>query len=123
MKRLQVNILRPAVIAIVGLFAAMSLQAQTDCPSPRGCSLVTREVMEKALADADKVKAQEAEIKVKDAAIESFRDELNKMRIEFARVSGEATGLKTNAVRDAAIIELLLKYTKKKCLPFSVCLF
>jgi hypothetical protein len=43
------------------------------------------------------------------------------MRIEFARVSGENTALKQNAVSDRAIIDLLLKNTRKKCQPLSVC--
>jgi Na+-transporting methylmalonyl-CoA/oxaloacetate decarboxylase gamma subunit len=97
-------------VVCLGAFAS-SVHAQ-ECPADKVC--ISREAALKALADADRVKALEAEIKVKDAAIESFRDELNKLRIEFARVSGEATALRTNDVRDAAIIELLLKYARKK---------
>ena len=59
-----------------------------------------------ALEAGDKAKAQ---------------DNTQKMAIEFARVSGENTALKQNAVSDRAIIELLLKSTKKKCFPLSVC--
>lgn len=93
---------------------ARGVQAQsaTECPPDKVC--ISREAALKALADADRVKALEAEMKVKDAAIDSFKDELNKMRIEFARVSGEATGLRTQAARDAAVIELLLKYARPK---------
>lgn len=105
-------------LVALGAFAS-SAQGQTECPADKVC--ISREAALKALADADRVKALESEILVKDKAIEDFRDELNKMRIEFARVSGEATALKSNAVRDAALIELLLKYTKKKCLPLSIC--
>jgi peptidoglycan hydrolase CwlO-like protein len=97
------------LIVLLGAFAS-SVQGQ--CPADKVC--ISRETALKALADADRVKALESEIQVKDKAIEDFRDELNKMRIEFARVSGEATALKTNAVRDAAIIELLLKYARPK---------
>ncbi len=50
-----------------------------------------------------------------------MRSELNKMRIEFAAASGELTAVKQNAVSDRAIIDLLLKSVKKKCMPFSVC--
>jgi hypothetical protein len=99
---------------------AWAVNAQ-DCPHPSGCVTISRDAAVKALADSDRVAALEAEVQVKDAAIASFRDELNTMRIEFARVSGEATGLRTAAARDAAIIELLLKYSKKKCLPLSIC--
>lgn len=97
-------------LVVLGAFAS-SVHGQT-CPADMVC--ISREAALKALADADRVKALEAEIVVKDKAIEDFRDELNKMRIEFARVSGESTALKTNAVRDAAIIELLLKYARPK---------
>lgn len=102
------------LILIAGFIIAASVGVcgQPDCPPTLVC--ISREAALKALADADRVKALEAEIKVKDDAVASFRDELNKMRIEFARVSGEATALKTNAIRDAAIIELLLKYARPK---------
>lgn len=101
-------------ISALLLFGAIAVNAQTDCPHPSGCVTISREAALKALADSERVKALEAEIKVKDDAIDSFREELNKIRVEFARVSGEATGLRTNAVRDAAIIELLLKYSRPK---------
>ena len=99
------------IIGIV-LLLAYSAAAQTDCPVDKVC--ISREAALKALADADRVKALQAELKVKDTAIEDIRKELNTMRIEFARVSGEATGLRANAARDAAIIELLLKYARPK---------
>ena len=110
------------LLPVVCLIAfALTAAAQSDCPPDKVC--LSREAALKAIADADRMKALEAEIKVKDQAILDIKDELNKMRMEFARVSGEATALKTNAVRDAAIIELLLKQTRKKCMPFTfVCL-
>lgn len=112
-----------ASIFFIVLFSAIGY-GQTDCAvTPQNCVLVSREVAIKALKDSDRVVALESEVKVKDGAFADLRKELNDMRIEFARVSGENTGLKQNAVSDRAIIELLLKNTKKKCLPFSVCLF
>lgn len=108
------------LLVVTLLFRCPSIAAQTDCPPNFVC--LSREAALKALADADRVKALEAEIKVKDTAFDALRDELNKIRIEFARVSGEATGLRTAAARDTAIIELLLKQTRKKCLPFTICL-
>jgi hypothetical protein len=103
-----------SLLIFVAVAPSASSQAVTDCPHTSGCIVISRDAALKALADADRVKALETEVKVKDEAIASFRDELNKMRVEFARVSGEATALKTNAVRDAAIIELLLKYARPK---------
>ncbi|HEX3100637.1 MAG TPA: hypothetical protein VHQ01_02535 [Pyrinomonadaceae bacterium] len=99
-----------AVFLLAGTFA---ISAQTaDCPPDKVC--ITRDAALKALADADKVTAYEAEIKVKDQAIADLRDLLNKMRIEFAEKSGENTALKQQAVRADAIIDLLLKNVKPK---------
>lgn len=106
---------RPPILGlcfvIVACFAGTAI-AQTDCPLDRVC--ITRDAALKALADADAVKAQAAEIKVKDQAIADFRELLNKMRIEFAECSGEKTALKQNAVSDRAIIDLLLKHVRPK---------
>ena len=107
------------VFVLFACFAATSYGQTTECPVDRVC--ITRDAAIKALADADKVKAYEAEIKVKDQAIADMRSELNKMRIEFAAASGELTAVKQNAVSDRAITDLLLKSVKKKCMPFSVC--
>ncbi len=105
-----------SIFVVMALLAVLSIKtyAQDACQFPSGCVTVSRDVALKALADSDRVKALETELKVKDEAISGFRDELNRMRIEFARTSGEATALKTNAVRDAAIIELLLKFARPK---------
>jgi len=108
---------------IVCIVAFSFTAAAQDCPHPNGCVVISREAALKAVADADKVTALEAEGKAKDAAIAGLKDELHKMTIEFAAKSGENTALKQNAVSDRAIITELLKYTKKRCLPFSVCLF
>ena len=98
--------------------AAIANGQAADCPANMVC--LSRQAAEKALADSDRVKALESEIKAKDDAIAGIRGELNNMRIEFARVSGENTGLKSNAVQDRAIIAELLKYAKKRCIV-SVC--
>lgn len=101
-----------SILAVcTGAFAS-SAHAQVNCPESFVC--ITREAAMKALADSDRVKALESEVKVKDTAVEDMRAELNRMRVEFARVSGEATALRTNAVRDAALIELLMKYARPK---------
>ncbi len=105
-----------SIFVVMALLAVLSIKtyAQDACQFPSGCVTVSRDVALKALADSDRVKALETELKVKDEAISGFRDELNRMRIEFARTSGEATALKTNAVRDAEIIQILLQNVKKR---------
>lgn len=109
------------IITFLGCVCAIDTSAQDVCPPTLVC--ITREAAVKALADADKVIALETESKAKDDAIAGLRGELNKMRIEFAEKSGENSALKQNAVSDRAIITELLKYTKKQCKPFSLCLF
>lgn len=104
-------------VFVLGL--AISASAQ-DCPSPQGCVLVTREAALKALADSDRVVALEAEIKVKDQALVDQKKITDDMRIEFARVSGENTALKQNAVSDRAIMEILVKNSRKRCAPLSI---
>ena len=115
------NILRLLLILFVALLiGAMTANAQTECPPDKVC--ITREAALKAIQDGDTVKAQAGQIDTLNKAISDLKDALNKMRVEFATASGENTQLKQQQVRDAAIIELLLKSTKKKCMPFSICL-
>jgi len=92
--------------------AAAGAAMGPSCPVDKVC--ISREAALKAVADADKVKALEAEIAVKDQAFADQKDLLNKMRIEFAEKAGENTALKQNAVSDRAIIEILLKSVRPK---------
>lgn len=107
------------IIAIIFFIFAVAASAQDsitvttrDCPPDRVC--ISRAAAEKALVDADRVKALEIEGKEKDRALADMRDLLNKSRIEFAAVSGENTALRQNAVQDRAIIEILLKSVRPK---------
>lgn len=101
----------PVLLALIFILAH-SAKAQEQCPADKVC--LTREAAIKALNDADRVKALEAEIKAKDAAYAAQKDLLNDMRAEFARASGENTILKQRAVSDAALIELLTKMVRPK---------
>ena len=110
------------VLVIFLIVFAAGVRGQTpqaECPSGMIC--LTREAAQKALEAGDKAKALEAELATQKQAYEKMRDALNDMRIQFASVSGENTALKQNAVSDRAIIEVLLKATKKKCFPLSIC--
>ena len=113
------NLIRLSAILTLTLWLSLTASnafGQTDpCPQmPSGYLCLPRAVAVKALEDADARKALEAELKVRDQADQDIRKALEDMRIEFARVSGELTGLKQQAVRDAAIIEMLLQNVKKK---------
>ncbi len=102
-------------ILLFFVLAAIDANAQ-QCPQmPPGLLCITREAGIKALEDSDARKALETENKeLKEKVIPLLKDELNNMRLEYIKASTEATWLKTTQVRDAAIIEMLLKQTKKK---------
>lgn len=91
-----------------------------ECPPDRVC--ITVDEARKALIDADTVEAQVKEIEAKDATIEQLRGEIGRLRIELAKTVGDKTGAEQMIVRLSAMVDLLLKSTKKKCLPFSVCI-
>lgn len=112
------------ILFITTLFFLFAITASAQCPEmPPGFLCVTREAAQAGLEAGDKAKALEVELKARDEAHKTVVQALNDMRIEFARVSGENTALKQNAVSDRAIMEILLKNTKKKCLPFALCVF
>lgn len=90
------------------------------CPQDRVC--ITVEQARQALIDADTVKAQAVEIKALNDAIDQYKAEIANLRIELAKMTGDKTGAEQMIVRLSAMVDLLLKSTKKKCLPFSVCI-
>lgn len=117
MKKLGVVIIF-VFAAVIGV-RAQDAEPVTPCPADKVC--ISRQAALKAVADADKVIALETESKAKDQAIADIRDALNKMRIEFAEKAGENTALRQNDVSNRAIIDLLLKNTKKRCILSPFC--
>lgn len=87
------------------LFASTFAYSQDACPADKVC--ISPAAARQALVDSDTVKAQEK-------AIADLKDELNKMRVQFAEKSGENTALKQNAVSDRALIEILVKFARPK---------
>ncbi|HLA96622.1 MAG TPA: hypothetical protein VK612_12940 [Pyrinomonadaceae bacterium] len=107
-----------AFLAILG--SSNYAYGQTaDCPADRVC--LTVDQARQALVDSDTVKAQALEITVLDKTVSDLRDEIGRLRIELAKMTGDKTGAEQMIVRLTAIVDLLLKQTRKKCLPFSVC--
>jgi hypothetical protein len=84
----------------------------TDCPADKVC--ITREAAERLCTTATRVKADEIAIAGYKQAIDDLKAEINKVRVEFAAVSGENTALKQSAVRTDAIIDVLLKNVRPK---------
>src|SRR5688572_21969185 len=101
-----------ALTIIACLPASAWSQQPEPCPSNMVC--ISREAALKALADADRVKALETELAVKNKAIDDLKILLADRRVEFARCSGETTILKQRAVSDAAMIELHSKMVRPK---------
>lgn len=99
-----------AILAAGIFIASVEVRAQ-DKP---GDVTVSREAAIKCLEATDRVKALEAEIAVKNEAIDKLKTEIQNLQRQFVEASTESSMLKQQAVRDAAIIELLLKYVKPK---------
>jgi transcription elongation factor len=101
--------------AIVGVKA----QDAQQCPVDMVC--LSRPAALKAVENAATVKAQAEQIKTLQQAVQDEKEVANKLKIEYAETKGELTAVKQNAVSDRAIIDLLLKSVKKKCMPLSLC--
>jgi hypothetical protein len=86
--------------------------AQSACPPDMVC--LTPAAARAALEAGDRAKALEAEIAVKDQAIDDLKKLLADARIQYAECKGETTILKQRAVSDAALIELLSKMVRPK---------
>lgn len=112
--------MRKLILCLSILFVWGSANAQSECPATLVC--ISPEAARKALQDSDTVKAQSAELAAKDIAISDFRAEITTLKIELAKMSGDKTGAEQMIVRLTAIVDILLKSTKKKCMPLSICI-
>lgn len=92
------------------IFTAQIISAQV----PEDKIQISRAAAEKCLKDADRADALEKELAVKNKAIEDLKLEVENLRRQLIEASTTASDLKQQAVRDAAIIELLLKYARPK---------
>lgn len=108
------------LFAVTSFAQTATPETPVECPADKVC--ISREAAIKAVETSKERDALKEQIKAEQQAVEDMRKELNEMRVKFAAASGELSGLKQNAVQDRAIIEVLLKSQKKKCLPFSVCI-
>lgn len=94
--------------------------AAIDCPADRVC--ITLDQARQALVDADTVKAQANEILTLKQALIDQKEVTVDIKIELARVMGEKTGADQAVVRLQAQNEFLLKYGRKRCGVFSLCI-
>lgn len=91
------------------MITALNIQGQTE---EKVCISAT--AARNCLANADLVEAQKKQIALLEQAIADLKNVNQSLQIEVAKLTGEKTGLEKNAVRDAAIIEMLLQNVKKK---------
>jgi hypothetical protein len=99
---------------IVVFIAGVSANAQQSA-CPLGMVCISPQAARQALLDSDTVKAQAVELdNLKTVIIPDLRKQLDDMRLEFVRADTKATALEKQAIRDAAIIELLLKMVRAK---------
>lgn len=76
-------------------------------------------VLTEALTEKDKIIA---DVRVNASKNEAdLKAALTNTQTELAIKTGQLIGAEASNVRNLAIIDLLLKQTRKKCLPFSVC--
>lgn len=107
------------IIAVLLTSAAYS-QTVTDCPHPSGCVVLSGDAARAALQAGDKAAALEVQLKAEQDAKELLRKALDDMRIEFARVSGENTALRQNAVQDRAIITAMIPMLRQKVVGIKI---
>lgn len=100
------------------LFASTFAYSQTECP--QGFVCITPEAAKAALVAGDTVKAQAVELAAKDKAIADLKDELNKMRVEYAEARGELTALRQNSVSDRAIITAMIPMLRQKVVGIKI---
>jgi len=131
---------RCVYVATILLFTALWGFSQTPQPQPTpspaaaqdspctGVSLpkdavcVTRTDLIRFLQTDDENKAlTQANAQIKQAA-EDLKKEIYRLQTELAKTTGELTAQQQMVVRLSAVLDLALKNTRKKCLPFSVCI-
>lgn len=103
---------RLVFLAFIIFLASFTAYSQDRCPEGMVC--ISADAARAALEAGDKAKALETENAVLKQAVRDAQDNTQKMAIEFARVSGENTILKQQQIRDAALVDLALKQTRKK---------
>jgi ribosome maturation protein Sdo1 len=101
-----------SILILIFASALIANAQQTDCPPSKVC--ISLEQARQALIDSETVKAQATELAAKDQAIADLKAELANLRIELAKSTGEKTGAEQMVVRLTAIVDLLLKSTRKK---------
>lgn len=78
-------------------------------------------VLTDALTEKDKIIADNKAVAAKNEA--DLKEALTRTQTELAMKTGQLIGSEASNVRNLALIDVLLKSTKKQCKPFSICVF
>lgn len=105
-------------LAFILLGLVLTSYAQQECPADKVC--ISPAAARKAITDDATVKAQAVQIDALKQAVQDEKGVSNDLKIKFAEVSGRNDELRQAQVSDRAIIEILLKNSKKKCQPLSI---
>lgn len=111
------KILTCLMIAFVTATAAIS--QTTECPANTVC--ISPEAARTALKNSDLVEAQKKELAILTQAIADLKELTASIKIELARATGEKTQLEATLIRYNALIDVLLKGQRRRCI-FSICL-
>lgn len=89
---------------------------------PQDAVCVTRQDLIRFLQTDDQNTALKVENDAVKKAAEDLKKEIYRLQTELAKTTGELTAQQQMVVRLSAVLDLALKNTRKKCLPFSVCI-
>lgn len=112
-----------AILFFATLGKAQS-SASPQCPAemPAGTACVTRGDLVRFLQADDENKALKAENAAVKQAADGLKKEIYRLQNVLSETSGKLTAEQQMVVRLSAVLDLALKNTRKKCLPFSVCI-
>lgn len=108
------NILFLISFLVMGACNYAYAQTVTDCPHSSGCVVISGDAARSALQAGDQVVALEAEIKTLKEAVLAQRETTVDVKIELAKAIGAKTAVEQEVIRQAAYIELLMKYGRIK---------
>lgn len=81
---------------------------------------ISRQAAEACATNAAKVTALEAQIVTLEQALKDKDSIINDLKVEVALKTGQIISNEQTLAQNRAIIEVLLKNTRKKCMPFSI---
>lgn len=84
---------------------------------------ISRQAAETCATNAVKVTALEAQIVTLEQALKDKDSIINDLKVEVALKTGQIISNEQTLAQNRAIIEVLLKNTRKKCMPFVLLCF